>query len=165
MTAESGVVLAHPTASYNDVSNPQAVDIAYRPPIACSAAGITYRQLDYWARTGLVVPSVRTAAGSGTQRLYSFRDIVLLRVVRCLLDTGASLQNIRTLVTALDDQATENLPALTLLTDGATVHAAHTADEIVELLQGSYAVLAIALAGVVAGVTECLSSMPGEVVS
>ena len=55
--------------------------VGYRGPTACSAAGITYRQLDYWARTGLVEPSVRPAHGSGSQRLYSFRDILLLKVV------------------------------------------------------------------------------------
>ena len=52
--------------------------VGYRGPTACAAAGITYRQLDYWARTGLVAPSVRSATGSGTQRLYSFRDILVL---------------------------------------------------------------------------------------
>ncbi len=74
---------------------PLPVNIGYRGPIACAAAGITYRQLDYWARTGLVVPSVRGAAGSGTQRLYGFRDILALRVVKRLIDTGVSLPNIR----------------------------------------------------------------------
>ena len=73
-------------------------DIGYRGPTACAAAGITYRQLDYWARTGLVEPSIRGAAGSGSQRLYSFRDILVLKVVKRLLDTGVSLQNIRTAV-------------------------------------------------------------------
>ena len=70
-------------------------DIGYRGPTACKAAGITYRQLDYWARTGLVEPSVRGATGSGTQRLYGFRDILVLKVVKRLLDTGVSLQQIR----------------------------------------------------------------------
>jgi len=69
--------------------------IGYRGPTACSAAGITYRQLDYWARTGLVVPSIRGAAGSGSQRLYSFKDILVLKIVKRLLDAGISLQNIR----------------------------------------------------------------------
>ncbi|MSX13636.1 MAG: MerR family transcriptional regulator, partial [Actinobacteria bacterium] len=67
---------------------PLPADIGYRGPVACAAAGITYRQLDYWARTGLVQPSVRGATGSGTQRLYSFRDILVLRVVKRLIDTG-----------------------------------------------------------------------------
>ena len=57
----------------------------YRGPTACKAAGITYRQLDYWARTGLVEPAVRGAAGSGSQRLYGFRDILVLKVVKRLL--------------------------------------------------------------------------------
>ena len=64
-------------------------EVGYRGPTACRAAGITYRQLDYWARTGLVEPSVRGAAGSGTQRLYGFRDILVLKVVKRLLDTGS----------------------------------------------------------------------------
>jgi len=52
--------------------------VGYRGPSACQIAGITYRQLDYWARTSLVVPSIRSAAGSGSQRLYSFKDILVL---------------------------------------------------------------------------------------
>ena len=76
--------------------SPLPEDMGFRGPIACSAAGITYRQLDYWARTGLVVPEIRSAGGSGTQRLYSFRDILMLKVVKRLLDAGISLQQIRT---------------------------------------------------------------------
>src|SRR5581483_565777 len=72
-----------------------ASSVGYRGPTACTVAGITYRQLDYWARTGLVEPTIRPAAGSGSQRLYSFRDILLLKVVKRLLDSGVSLQNIR----------------------------------------------------------------------
>ena len=75
-----------------------SAQVGYRGPTACSAAGITYRQLDYWARTGLVEPSVRAAHGSGSQRLYSFRDILVLKVVKRLLDTGISLQQIRAAV-------------------------------------------------------------------
>ncbi|MGB0961614.1 MAG: MerR family transcriptional regulator, partial [Mycobacterium sp.] len=55
--------------------------VGYRGPSACQIAGITYRQLDYWARTSLVVPSIRGAAGSGSQRLYSFKDILVLKIV------------------------------------------------------------------------------------
>ena len=63
-------------------------EMGYRGPVACTAAGITYRQLDYWARTGLLQPSIRAARGSGSQRLYSFRDILVLKVVKKLLDAG-----------------------------------------------------------------------------
>ena len=67
----------------------------YAAPDVCKIVGITYRQLDYWARTELVTPSVRDASGSGTQRLYSFQDPVTLRVIKNLLDTGVSLQRVR----------------------------------------------------------------------
>ena len=67
----------------------------YRGAVAARAAGISYRQLDYWARTGLVEPTVRGAAGSGSQRLYGFRDILVLKLVKRLLDTGISLQQIQ----------------------------------------------------------------------
>lgn len=73
----------------------------FRGPEACSYSGVTYRQLDYWCRTDLVVPSVRAAAGSGTQRLYSRRDVVALAVCRTLLDAGLSLRTVREALPAL----------------------------------------------------------------
>ena len=107
-------------------------DVGFRGPIACAAAEITYRQLDYWARTGLVEPSIRPATGSGTQRLYSFRDILVLKVVKRLLDTGVSLQNIRTAVGHLRARGVEDLAALTLMSDGASVYECTSADEVIE---------------------------------
>ena len=96
--------------------------IGYRGPTACKAAGITYRQLDYWARTGLVEPSVRPATGSGTQRLYGFRDILVLKVVKRLLDTGVSLQQIRVAVEHLRERGVDDLAQITLMSDGASVY-------------------------------------------
>src|SRR3954468_8093445 len=96
--------------------------VGYRGVMACHAAGISYRQLDYWARTGLVVPSVRDASGSGTQRLYSFRDVLVLKLVRRLLDTGISLQNIRSAVSQLRAGGAEDLADITMLSDGTTVY-------------------------------------------
>lgn len=113
-----------------------ADDIGYRGPTACAAAGITYRQLDYWARTGLVEPSVRPAYGSGTQRLYSFRDVVLLKIVKRFLDTGVALQNIRTTVQHLRARGFQDLERMTLMSDGATVYECCSPDEVVDLLQG-----------------------------
>src|SRR5262249_56180076 len=89
-------------------------------PTACTAAGITYRQLDYWARTGLVEPSVRAATGSGSQRLYGFRDILALKIVKRLLDTGISLQQIRTAIGFLREQGAEDVAQVTLMSDGAS---------------------------------------------
>ena len=138
------------------------VDVGYRGPTACSAAGITYRQLDYWARTGLVEPTVREAKGSGSQRLYSFQDILVLRVVKKLLDAGVSLPNIRTAITALRDRGTEDLAQVTLISDGTTVYECTSTDEMVDLLQGGQAVFAIAVGRQVRDVEGTLSQLPGE---
>ncbi|MEU5883827.1 MerR family transcriptional regulator [Spirillospora sp. NPDC047279] len=137
-------------------------DVGYRGPTACSAAGITYRQLDYWARTALVEPSVRAAHGSGSQRLYSFRDILVLKVVKRLLDTGVSLQQIRTAVTHLRDRGVNDLAQITLMSDGVSVYECTSADEVVDLLQGGQGVFGIALGRVWQEVEGSLAELPGE---
>ncbi|CAN5709855.1 MerR family transcriptional regulator [soil metagenome] len=137
-------------------------DIGYRGPTACTAAGITYRQLDYWARTGLVAPSVRAAAGSGTQRLYGFRDILVLKVVKRLLDTGVSLQNIRTAVHYLRERGVADLARITLMSDGASVYECTSTDEVVDLVQGGQGVFGIAVGRVWREVEGSLAELPGE---
>ncbi len=134
--------------------------VGYRGPTACSAAGITYRQLDYWARTGLVEPSVRAAHGSGSQRLYSFRDILVLKVVKRLLDTGISLQQIRAAVQHLRDRGTDDLAQVTLMSDGVSVYECTSADEVVDLLQGGQGVFGIALGRVWREVEGDLAELP-----
>ncbi len=109
------------------------VETGYRGPIACKAAGITYRQLDYWDRTGLVSPTIRTAAGSGSQRLYSFRDILVLKVVKRLLDTGVSLQQIRLAVSQLAEYGVDDLAQITLMSDGASVYECTSDDQVIDL--------------------------------
>jgi DNA-binding transcriptional MerR regulator len=140
----------------------QPEDRGYRGPTACAAAGISYRQLDYWARTGLVEPSIRAASGSGSQRLYSFRDILVLKVVKRLLDTGISLQQIRTAVTHLHERGTANLAAITLMSDGASVYEFTSPDEVVDLLQGGQGVFAIALGRIWQEVDADLAKLPAE---
>ncbi|WP_069174240.1 MerR family transcriptional regulator [Streptomyces griseus] len=137
-------------------------DIGYRGPTACAAAGITYRQLDYWARTGLVEPSVRPAYGSGTQRLYSFRDVVLLKIVKRFLDTGVALQNIRSTVQHLRARGFTDLERMTLMSDGATVYECSSPDEVVNLLQGGQGVFGIAVGVVWRDVDAALSQLHGE---
>ena len=150
----------------SDVGTPEAdpragsADIGYRGPTACAAAGITYRQLDYWARTALVEPSVRAAHGSGSQRLYSFRDILVLKVVKRLLDTGISLQQIRAAVQHLRDHGTEDLAQVTLMSDGVSVYECTSADEVVDLLQGGQGVFGIALGRVWREVEGDLAVLP-----
>ena len=137
-------------------------DVGFRGPVACSAAGITYRQLDYWARTGLVEPSVRTAAGSGSQRLYSFRDILVLKVIKRLLDTGVSLQNIRTAVEHLRESGVDDLAQVTLMSDGASVYECRSQDEVIDLVQGGQGVFGIAVGRVWREVEGSLAELPRE---
>ena len=134
----------------------------YRGPTACKAAGITYRQLDYWARTGLVDPSVRTASGSGTQRLYGFRDILALKVVKRLLDTGVSLQQIRGAVQVLRERGVEDLAGITLMSDGASVYECTSSDEVIDLLAGGQGVFGIAVGRVWREVEGELAALPSE---
>ncbi len=137
----------------------------YRAPQVCKLVGITYRQLDYWARTGLIMPSVQAAQGSGSQRLYSFGDIVQLKVVKRLLDAGMSLKKIRTAMEILRDQLQSKSPLtdVTLISDGATIYAAHSADEVIDVFQRGQGVFGIAVGPVQQEVEgELLSLFPEE---
>ena len=136
--------------------------VGYRGVTACHAVGISYRQLDYWARTALVVPSVRDASGSGTQRLYSFRDLVVLKVVKRLLDAGVSLQNIRKAIEALRSRGVEDLAGITLISDGTTVYECRSPEEVVDLLQGGQGVFGIAIGGAFKEIQGSLSHLPAE---
>ncbi len=136
--------------------------IGYRGPTACQAVGITYRQLDYWARTDLVAPTLRDAVGSGTHRLYSFKDLLVLKVVKRLLDTGVSLQNIRVAVEHLRARGIEDLAGVTLFSDGTTVYECTSPEEIVDLLQGGQGVFGIAVGGAMKEMTGQLADFPGE---
>jgi len=147
---------------FDDEVMPLPEDVGYRGQTACTAAGITYRQLDYWARTGLVEPSIRPARGSGTQRLYGFRDVLVLRVVKSLLDTGISLQQIRAAVTVLREHGLTDLAKITLMSDGATVYACTSRDEVVDLLQGGQGVFGIALGRIWQEVEGSLAEFPVE---
>jgi DNA-binding transcriptional MerR regulator len=137
-------------------------DVGYRGPTACQAAGITYRQLDYWARTGLVEPTVRTAHGSGSQRLYSFTDVLVLKVVKRLLDTGVSLQNIRKAVGHLREQGIDDLAQITLMSDGASVYTCTDANDVFDLLRGGQGVFGIAVGKVWLEVEGELAHLPSE---
>jgi DNA-binding transcriptional MerR regulator len=136
--------------------------VGYRGVAAMRAAGISYRQLDYWARTGLVVPSIRAASGSGTQRLYSFRDLVVLKVVKSLLDAGVSLQNIRKAIDTLRAHGVADLAGLTLISDGTTVYECRSAEEVVDLLQGGQGVFGIAIGGACREIEGTLTHLPAD---
>lgn len=162
--ASSGVVgqAAQQGLLFEDMVGPVAEDAGYRGPTACNAAGITYRQLDYWARTGLVEPTVRNATGSGSQRLYSFRDILVLKIVKRLLDTGVSLAQIRQAVQHLRERGVQDLAGMTLMSDGASVYECTSADEVVDLVQGGQGVFGIAVGIVWREIEATLHELPAE---
>jgi DNA-binding transcriptional MerR regulator len=131
----------------------------YRGAVAARAAGISYRQLDYWARTELVEPTVRGAAGSGSQRLYGFRDILVLKLVKRLLDTGISLQQIRTAVNQLREAGVNDLAQTTLMSDGASVYLCTSDDEVIDLVSRGQGVFGIAVGKVLREVESSLTEL------
>ena len=116
----------------------------YRVPDVCRIVGISYRQLDYWARTELVVPSIRDAHGSGTQRLYSFQDLALLRIIKKLLDTGVSLQQVRKAIGTLR-ALKEPEVGTTIVSDGTRIYAVESPEAVVDLLAKGQGVFALAV--------------------
>ena len=145
-----------------DQAAPSIETDGYRGKQACGIVGITYRQLDYWARTELVEPTVRGASGSGSQRLYGFRDILVLKLVKRLLDTGISLQQIRTAVEQLRAAGIRDLAGTTLMSDGASVYECTSPDDIVDLVQGGQGVFGIAVGRVWREVEGSLAELPTE---
>lgn len=113
----------------------------YRGPQACKIVDISYRQLDYWTRTGLVEPSLQPAQGSGTQRLYSFNDLLQLKVIKSLTDAGASLQKVRQAIDYVRNNLSDDWSQVTIVTDGAGVYACTSDAEVVDLLRSGQGVL------------------------
>jgi DNA-binding transcriptional MerR regulator len=130
-------------------TSPAPETLGFRGPQVCKLVGITYRQLDYWARTDLLRPSLADAAGSGTQRLYSYHDVLSLKVIKKFLDAGLALPAARRAIDCLrqagDDLASANI----VLSDASSVLASSN-DELVDLVKGGQGVLNIfPMAGVV----------------
>ena len=128
----------------------------YRVPEVIKAVGISYRQLDYWARTGLVTPSIREAGGSGTQRLYSFQDMLVLRIIKKLLDAGVGLQQIRKAVEYLKEMK-QPLHSVTLMSDGNRIYAPESPEAVIDLLAKGQGVFAIAVDKVVSDLEVTLA--------
>jgi DNA-binding transcriptional MerR regulator len=125
-------------------------DEGFRGPQVCKLVGITYRQLDYWARTGLLRPSIADARGSGTQRRYSYHDVLELKVIKQLIDAGISLQRSRRAAECLRDGLGGDLASANLVLVGTDSVLAHGDGAVVDLLRGGQGVLNIVpLSGVV----------------
>ncbi len=136
-------------------------DVGYSGPVVCSVVGISYRQLDYWARTDLLRPSLADAAGSGTQRRYSYRDLVALKVIKSLLDGGVSLQTARKAIDYLRDHLGEELGSASLVIEGGSTVLARTGDDIIDLVRRGQGVLNIVPLG---GLVDSLEASIHELV-
>lgn len=137
------------------------MDEGFRAPTVAKIVGISYRQLDYWARTKLVEPSLRPADGSGSMRLYGFSDIVQLKVVKRLLDTGISLHKVRLAIEEVCKRG-DNLSEMTLLSDGNTVYAVTSDAEVLDLLRKGQGVFALALDPVIEELRGEVARFPSE---
>ena len=123
----------------------QPVTRGYKGTVASKVAGITYRQLDYWARRQIVEPSITPSHGSGSRRLYSFKDVVILAVSKRLLDAGINLQNVTTAISFLTQRTAEQLENITIMCDGQQVHECTDSEQMVALLQSGRAVFGVSV--------------------
>ena len=132
----------------------------FRGPQVCEIVGITYRQLDYWARTDLIRPSLADAKGSGSQRRYSYRDLVDLKVIKSLLDAGVSLKQARTAIEYLRENLGEDLSSANLVLNGNGSILARSGDELIDILRNGQTVFSIvALAGVEEQVNDAIREL------
>lgn len=136
----------------------------FRGPQVCNIVGISYRQLDYWARTKLVPPSIRPAQGSGSQRLYSFNDLVDLKLIKNLLETGVSLQRVREAIDYLHALG-HDLTGVTIASDGTSVYACKSPEEVYDLLKGGQGVFGIAIDPVLEELQGSVSALRAREVS
>ncbi|RRQ14173.1 MerR family transcriptional regulator [Corynebacterium bovis] len=142
------------------VTGDETQAVGYNAPTVAQIAGITYRQLDYWTRTGLIAASITPAAGSGTRRLYSFRDILIIKIIASLLETGLSLKAVRTALDTLTGLGVDDLAATTLFSDGTTIYHCRSSDEIIDLLAGGQGVFGVAVPGLVKDLTATITTLP-----
>ncbi|CAN5817894.1 hypothetical protein BH20ACT4_BH20ACT4_10780 [soil metagenome] len=115
---------------------------------AAKVVGISYRQLDYWARTDLVTPSLTAASGSGSRRRYSYRDLLELRVIKTLLDAGIKLTAVRDVFSYLRQHVTSDIAAAHLVISGRDVMLCD-GDQLIDVLRRGQGVLnVLPLAGI-----------------
>ncbi len=118
---------------------PGTSEIGFHAPQVCKIVGISYRQLDYWARTGLLRPSLADATGSGSQRVYNYSDVLELKVVKQLLDGGVNLQKARRAIACLRDSG-EDLSSANLVLAAEDSVLLRNGEEIIDLLRGGQGV-------------------------
>ncbi|MCE2512320.1 MAG: MerR family transcriptional regulator [Acidimicrobiia bacterium] len=113
----------------------------YSASLTADVVGITYRQLDYWARTDLVVPSLVKATGSGSRRQYSYSNLLELKVIKRLLDSGIKLEKVRSIFDYMRSELQEDISRANLVIDGSNVVCARSDAEFIDVLQRGQGVL------------------------
>jgi DNA-binding transcriptional MerR regulator len=132
----------------------------YRGVTVCKIVGISYRQLDYWTRTNLAISSINKAEGSGTKRLYSFKDIIMLKIIKNLLNTGISLQQIRIATEKLFELGVSDLSKITLMSDGVTIYHFTSNDDAIDLLRNGQGAFGISIGKVFSDVNAAVHALP-----
>lgn len=122
----------------------------YSSKEVCNIIGVTYKQLDYYDRTNFIKPSINGAGGYGSRRMYSFNDLMKLKIIKKLMEAGISLQKLRKTKKYLDvynndDRRNDSFLKLTLISDGNTVYACNSDSEIIDTLKSGQGVFGIAL--------------------
>lgn len=119
----------------------------YSAKLTADVVGITYRQLDYWARTELIAPSLVQATGSGSRRLYSYDDLVRLKVIKRLLDNGIKLEKVRAIFDYVRNELGEDISSANLVIDGANAAIVRSQDDLIDALQRGQGVLPLSNIG------------------
>jgi len=129
--------------------DPQLADqIGFSGTRAAKVVGISYRQLDYWARTDLIRPSLSDASGSGSRRRYSYNDLLELKAIKKLLDAGIKLEQVRKVFAYLREHVATDIAAAHIVIDGSSVMLCD-GDQLVDVLQNGQGVLnVLSLGGV-----------------
>lgn len=137
----------------------QRQELGYRAPQVCKLVGITYRQLDYWARTDLIRPSLTDASGSGSRRLYAYEDLLELRIVKQLLDAGIKLEMVRQVFAELRRLVGDEIASAKLVIDGSSVALALDDGQLLDLVKQGQGVLNIMNLG------QCQADLDARIVS
>lgn len=141
--------MTDPQTQMDRLPTPDAETVGFSGRKTAEIVGISYRQLDYWARTELVTPSLAEARGSGSRRLYSYRDLLELKVIKTLLDSGIKLESVRRVFNYMRDQLGEDISSANLVINGATSVLVRSGEELIDVLQQGQGVLnVLPLAGV-----------------
>ena len=121
----------------------RTADEGYSGQKTAEIVGITYRQLDYWARTNLVRPSLADAKGSGSRRRYSYRDLLELKAIKRLLDAGIKLEVVRDVFGYMRDNLGADITQANLVIQGNKSVLIQTDGELIDLVKQGQGVLNI----------------------